>query len=288
MQPSFLIALNVLVLAETVLTVSALAACLRAGTKNPVREMRDYLIVRAANAIATAIVLFWPGQALLRSVQTTLSTLIYYFWFWSAALILLFLEMRVAVGATAEFFRGLPGVQGLARIATRWVAIAGMIVMIPLLLEITVNFNNRAYLRLIRSWWCVFSVLQLAPVVLALLVGAIRKVRWNSRPFAILIGFAFEPFVQLAGPWSWTSKTSMLQMENIAHELACCAAVALWTISYALPENPTALARSTAAMLRLDELARMTLRRSRPSAEESAQRGAQPWPKYRRDAWPEK
>lgn len=286
MQHALLIPLNILVIVEAALSVLALTACLRAGTKNPVREMRAYLAVRAASAMAAAVILLGPGQALFLSVRTSLSTLLYYFWFWGVSLTLLILEMRVAAAAIAAFFQDLRGFQSLTRIASRWVAVAGMIVVIPLLLEISLNFDSHAYLHLFRRWWSAFSILQLIPVILALLAGAMRKVRWNSRTVAILLGFAFEPLVQLAVPWSWTSRTSMLQLSNIAHELACCAAVALWTTCYAVPAKAVSLARPTLAMLRLDEMARRTLRLHRPDARglAYARRGAQPWPKYRRDA----
>jgi hypothetical protein len=285
MQHSLLTDLNILVIAESALTVGALAACLRAAKNTPVPAMRDYLVVRTANALAAAIVLLWPGESLLLSVRPSLAALLYYFWFWIVSFVLLFLEMRVAAGAMAVFFRDLPGLQGLLRLASRWLAITGVIVMMPLLLTIAANFNNRAYLPLFRLWWYAFSALQMIPVIFALLVGMVRKVRWKSRMVAILIGFVFEPFVHLAGPWAWTSRTSMLNLENIAGEIACCAAVALWTICFVVPEPATSLARPTPAMLNLDELARGAIHQRHPHsrAEFDAQRGAQPWPKYRRD-----
>jgi hypothetical protein len=286
MHHAFLIGLNILVIAETVLTVTALAACLRSGAKNPVPAMRDYLIVRTANAVGIEIFLLWPGQALLLSNATSLSVTIYYFWYWSAALVLLLLEMRVAAGAMAVFFRDLPGLQGLFRLASRWIAITAVIVVIPLLLAIALNFNTSAYLQLFRRWWYVFTAVQLIPVVFALLVGRARRVRWKCGTVAILVGFIFEPAVHLLGPWAWTSSTWILDLANIANEVACCAAVALWTICFIVPEETTSLALPVPAMLRLDALARGPLspHQPDPGAEYNRQKGAQPWPKYRRDA----
>lgn len=285
MHHAFLIGLNILVMAETVLTVCALAACLRAGAKNPVPAMRDYLIVRAANVVGVQIFLSWPGRSLLLSNETGHALMIFYFWYWSAALVLVLLEMRVAVGAMAVFFKDLPGLQGLFRLASRWIAIAGVIVVIPLILGIAVDFEGRTYLQLFRRWWYIFATVQLVPAVFPLLVGIIRKVRWNSRTIAILAGFVFEPVIHLAGPWVWTNNTWIVDVANIANELACCAAVALWTVCFLVPEAADSLAVPTPAMLRLNEMTRAAMRRRQPVAQATAteQKGAQPWPKYRRD-----
>jgi hypothetical protein len=291
MHHDFLIGLNVLVIVETALTLSALAACLRPGAKNPVPAMRDYLILRTANAVAIQIFLLWPGQSLLLSDATSLSVTIYYFWYWSSAVALLLLEMRVAAGAMAVFFRDHPGLQGLFQLASRWIAITGVIVVIPLLLAIAVNFNSSHYLDLFRRWWYAFTALQLIPVIFALLVGRARRVSWKSRTVAILVGFLFEPVIHLLGPWAWTGKVWILDLANIANEIACCAAVALWTFCFAMPEGDTSLALPTLAMLRLDALAWGPLGRHQPASDAGAadagydgQQGAQPWPKVRRDA----
>lgn len=285
MQHSLLIGLNILLILETVLAVSALAACLHAGTRNPVPEMRDYLLLRSANTLAAAIILLWPGESLFLAVCNGLSTLIYDLWFWAVALLLLFLEMRVAAGAIAAIFKDLPGLHALSRVASRWVAVAALIIIIPLLVALIANFDNDVFLRLVHRWWYAFSLLELIPVVFALLVGTLRKVRWSSRTVALLIGFTFEPLLQLAAPRSWMNRSSMMQFGSLAHEIACCAAVALWTLCYAVPEKVSSFTRPTLAMLHLDELARIALRRRLPvaSSDRYARKGAQPWPRYRRD-----
>jgi hypothetical protein len=286
MHHAVLIGLNILVIVETVLTLSALAACFRTGAKNPVPAMRDYLIVRTISAVGVEIFLLWPGQSPLFSDNTSTLAPVYYFWYWGAAVVLLLLEIRVAAGAMAAFFRDLPGLQGLFRLASRWIAIASVIVVIALLLVLAVNFRGSAFRVLFRRWWYVFTFLELAPVVFALFVGMERKVRWKNRTVAILAGFVFEPAMHLVGPWVWPSTPWILDLANIANEVACCAAVAVWTICFLVPEKATSLARPTPAMLRLDALARGALRQSGPAAraEYDQQEGAQPWPKYRRDA----
>jgi hypothetical protein len=287
MHHSVLIVVNLLVIAETVLTVSALAACLCAGTKNPVPTMRDYLIVRAANAAGIQIFLLWPGRSLLLSNATGLSLTVYYYWYWSSAFALLLLEMRVAAGAMEVFFRDLPGLQALFRLASRWIAITGVIVMIPLLLAIAVNFTSRrATLHWFQRGFYVFSAVELVPVVFALLVGKVRKVRWRSTTVAILAGFVFEPMFNLIGPWPWTSNLWVQDLASIVNEIVCCAAVGLWMICFVAPDEETSLARPTPAMLGLDKLALGALRQRRLVArpEVAAPAGAQPWPKVRRGA----
>jgi hypothetical protein len=286
MRHAILITLNILMIVEPVFSGCALMFCIRMGGRNPVSSMRSYLILRTANAAAVAIILLWPGQFLLMAVRPSLLGLIYYYWFWIVALLMLLLEMRVAVSAVAVFFADLVGLQGLLRLASRWIAIAGVIVVVPLLLSIAANFNTRAYLHLFRWWWNAYSVLEMVPVFFALSVGLVRKVRWNSRTVTVLVGFMFEPLVHLIRPWSWTSKSSMLQLENVAHEIACCAAVALWTFCFAVPSEAESLAPPTPAMLRLEALVRGPLRKRHPVITDEAYtpKGAQPWPKYRRDA----
>lgn len=286
MHHSLLIALNILVVAEAALSILALAGCLRLRDDDPVPAMRDYLIVRAANATAGAIILLWPGEFLFASVRTSLSTILYYVWYWGLEFVQFFLAVRVIAGAMAVFFRDLPGLQKLFRVASRWVAITGVIAIIPLFLAIAAHFTDRAYLHFFHRWWYTFAAVTLIPVVLALFAGNSRKVRWSSRAALLLFGLAAEPLIDLVTPMSWTSSVSMVAVSNLLHEGGCCIAVALWAICYALPERPAPLARPTLAMFRLDELARLTLRQGRPAArsETFAQQGAQPWPKFRRDA----
>jgi hypothetical protein len=285
MHHAILICINILVMVETALTVSALVACLRTGTKNPVPAMRDYLIVRAVNAVGIQIFLLWPGQALLLSDRTSFSVTIYYYWYWSSAFFLLLLEMRVAAGAMAVFFRDLPGLQWLFQLASRGVAITSVILVIVLVLAIALNFRTSAYLQLFRRWWYLFSAMQLIPVVFAMAAGRARKVGWKSRTAAILLGFAFEPFIHLIDPWVWTSKVWIVDAADVANEIACSAAVGLWTICFLAREETTSLACPTPAMLRLDALARGPLHQSLEvtRSEYDEQQGAQPWPKVRRD-----
>jgi hypothetical protein len=281
MHHAFLIALNILVILETVLTVGALAACLRPGAANLVPAMRDYLILRAANMVAIEIFLSWPGQALLLSDETSHSVTIYFFWYWSSRFVLLLLEMRVAAGAMAVFFRDLPGLQGLFQLASRWIAVTGLIIVIPLLLATALNFNSSAYLLFFRRWWYAIAALELVPVVFALRVGMARKVSWKSTTVAILLGFVFEPVIHLVGPWPWTTNTQILDPANIANELASCAAVTLWMTCFLMREKATPLAAPTSAMLHLDALTRGPLLPHPPvtRAALDAKKGAQPWPK---------
>jgi hypothetical protein len=289
MQHSILIDLNILVIVETAFSVSALAASLLTEANKPVRAMRGYLAVRAVNSLAVVIILLWPGEAPLFQAKPVLPAMLYSVWFWSYDFVLLFLEVRVAAAAIAFFFRDLSGIQALLRLASRWMAIAATIAILPFLAAMAANYGSGNYLHLFRRWWYAFAAVEMVPVVFATLAGVTRKVSWNSRSVAILAGLMFEPIVDLVTPWASTSRVSMLDFASISHEVACCAALALWTFAFLAPENPAPLARPTPAMLRLDDMAWMALpRHRRPVVEATAlaQRGAQPWPKYRSDAWP--
>lgn len=287
MHHTVLICLNVLVFSETGLMVCALIACLRAGWKNPIPAMRTYLIVRAANAVGILIFLSWPGESLLLSNAGYLPLTIYYFWYWISAIVLFLLELRVAAGAMEDFFRDLPGLQGLFRLVSRWIGITGVIVLLPLLSAVATNiFHPAKYVPLFHRWYYFFSTVELIPVVFALFVGMKRKVRWRSTTVLILVGFAFEPLFNLVGPWPWTSTLWLRDLSSILGEVVCCSAGAVWATSFLVREEAIPLARPTPAMLLLDELAREPLRRRHPATrrEYDAQRGGQPWPKFRRDA----
>jgi hypothetical protein len=287
MHHTVLVYLSILIFSETALLVCALIACLRAGSKNPIPAMRDYLIVRAANVVGIEIFLSWPGQSLLLSHASYLSLTIYYYWYWISAIVLFLMELRVAAGAMEDIFRDLPGLQGLFRLASRWIAITGVIFLFPLLLAVVMNRVHRArYMPLFHRWFYLFSAVELVPVVFALLVCMKRKVRWRSTTVLILVGFVLEPLFNLVGPWPWTSTLWLQDLGSILGEIVCCAAGAVWTICYLVRQESTPLPRPTPAMLMLEELAREPLRKRHPAArpEYDPQQGAQPWPKYRRDA----
>jgi hypothetical protein len=282
MHHAFLIGLNFLIMLETGLALCALVACLRPGAPNPVPEMRGYLIARVANTVAVQIFLSWPGQSFLLSDQTSISVTIYYFWYWGAAFFLFLLEIRVAAGAMAVFFRDLPGLRKLSQLASRWIAITGVILLIPLVLAIAMDFRGRSYLLLFRRWWYAFIIIEMTPVAFALAVGMARKVSWKNKTVGILIAFLFEPMVHLFGPWIWTNRTWVIDVANIANEAACCAAVALWIICYAVRGEDSSLTPPTPAMLHLNALAHGGLHQQ-AAVEHDQQKGAQPWPKYGRD-----
>jgi hypothetical protein len=131
----------------------------------------------------------------------------------------------------------------------------------------------------------VYPTVQLVPVVFVMAAGFWRGLPRSSRLFAILLGLALEPACSLLTPWPWKRSTSLVSMGNLVHEIASCGVLALWCVFFLLPDCRKQLRSASAGMLRLDEMARMAMRQRRSAARTPSlvQKGAQPWPKYRRD-----
>jgi len=253
MTESFLVLMQVLVLAEIPLAVAALAFSLRLRRREGTRFLRRYLAARVVSATANGIVMWIPWYAGLGGMHRM--DLYFYVWF-AGSFAMTWYLYRTSHESLAQLLGPFSGLRRLGTGLYAWLAFPAALLVLPAAVRIVLVLCGRISATVsLDRFMTVYSFAQLLPVVVTLAVGLRLGLRAHHRLFGILLGLALEPafdlVISLVGVrqvWGW---------QNFARQIVTDATLVLWMLYLSRRSSAAAPnAESSPTLQRWDVVAR--------------------------------
>lgn len=247
--------LRALVAAEPLLTLTVLLICLAQRLRLPVRAIRDYLIARLAVISIQLAVLCLPWFIPSRRA---LAHALYFYIYWVSSFILAGFLCHVAGSTLRHFLRMVTGLPALSEVAYRWLLIAGLFLLLPVMLPVAEAIAGKEPSIAMQRFMSTFSLAQLLPLTFVLGTAIRLRVSPKDRVVGFLLGLSLEPAVNMILAWFYDCR--IWGLSNLMHQIVTEVALILWVVYFLLPERRTSQPLPGAALLRWDEIARRALR----------------------------
>lgn len=261
MPPSALRALQVLNYAEPFLT---LGACLAFRRSRSIRlgAMGAYLIFRLVWIFLLDAVYFGPSSLPLS--RSTRYAIYFYLW-WIGEIALFGLLLRAGGECLRETLKGLSGILRFVQVSYRWLILAMLLMILPL--AVTIDPFGPEGTKLFR----LVSAISLAELLVLVFVAAVcLKIGGSarSRVFGILLGLSLEPLVDVINSWFYALGHSLLNWNNLIHQIASDSALIVWIVCFLAPVPELAVRAPSAQLLHWDQIARKALKHRLPPEEQ--------------------